>query len=653
MQWCGAKGVVYPGAYQALIDTGVYSQATQFSGASAGAMTAALMASGMSGSNFRDALLHLDFKALLGNKVRSSGEGVSLLTKDGKPLLEFMRAQIHSSIKTTIETHQLVKHCKDSETLKLIQKVFTKPAQECSISFKDLALLNQKFPLHFKQLVVTAVGFPSGNLQLFNSTKTPKVEIALACRASASLPILLEPVKINISGTTSLFVDGGLYDNIPDYFDSKVDGVGSNTQPTQTLVFAFGEGLNDKKNQVFQALYGQRLDEAIADELIEHIMQEAIKLAQKVEKQSDDEDNEVALLTHAVKTILSKYTVDKTLNTDTADFIDQSIERSIQKLLKQPEKYRSFWNQYSQAGDDSERIKHIGHFIKEQMKPILYKADFIEQIKRDTLVKYLGGFKAPYLNTHQKELGYQKIRTDYPLRTVELRTGTIKTTQFDLAPELARTMDALGYLDTVNHITNYDLHDPEQFNSEQFYIDLVDKFTAIYKAVLAGSGKNPNADPLWLQMHSLRKDLSDKGKEEPIIARQLYQLVKSKVDQQVNAPEAFALSRSVEYHNNTITAEALFKEVYEEGFRRSPLFSVSSSTGKRIMQSSTLHQELKDKNMFEVYTNRPSKVENGRTEKVFSELNALNSFKNKYESFVNAASKQEVDPSTTQTGNHK
>jgi NTE family protein len=125
------------------------------------------------------------------------------------------------------------------------------------------------------------------------------------------------------------------------------------------------------------------------------------------------------------------------------------------------------------------------------------------------------------------------------------------------------------------------------------------------------------------------------------------------VDQQVNAPEAFALSRSVEYHNNTITAEALFKEVYEEGFRRSPLFSVSSSTGKRIMQSSTLHQELKDKNMFEVYTNRPSKVENGRTEKVFSELNALNSFKNKYESFVNAASKQEVDPSTTQTGNHK
>jgi len=43
----GAKGIVYPGAYRAMVETGMLKEIQTFSGTSAGAITATFMALGI------------------------------------------------------------------------------------------------------------------------------------------------------------------------------------------------------------------------------------------------------------------------------------------------------------------------------------------------------------------------------------------------------------------------------------------------------------------------------------------------------------------------------------------------------------------------------------------------------------------------------
>ncbi len=186
----------------------------------------------------------------------------------------------------------------------------------------------------------------------------------------------------------------------------------------------------------------------------------------------------------------------------------------------------------------------------------------------------LGDLNTPYKHTIQSEAGYQKLRAEYALRTVELRVGNLKTTDFSEATKFARVMDAFGYLDTINHITNHELHDPSLFDSEQFYIDLVLSFEHIYKAVLYGAGKNPKQDALIQDIASLRKQLETLDKSEAVIDRQVYQLIKGRAEGQLDSINAFALSRAVEFHNQTLRADALFKETYDKPKKKVKSFDV-------------------------------------------------------------------------------
>jgi len=61
----GAKGVVYPGSYRALQQTGVLSSVSDISGASAGAITASLIAIGMPSADFRMKSLTTNFANLI------------------------------------------------------------------------------------------------------------------------------------------------------------------------------------------------------------------------------------------------------------------------------------------------------------------------------------------------------------------------------------------------------------------------------------------------------------------------------------------------------------------------------------------------------------------------------------------------------------
>ncbi|RUR07827.1 hypothetical protein [Legionella sp. km772] len=390
--------------------------------------------------------------------------------------------------------------------------------------------------------------------------------------------------------------------------------------------------MSNNKNQVFQALYGQRLDEAIASHVVEHIIDAAMQL---IKTKPQNAKEELALFKTAINDVLKHEVEQKMLSAREADFIKPAMIKTVEKLLLTPQKNAKFWKEYKNEPNYKQRLSLLSATIKEQMKPILYDAGIIEHLKRDVLVSKLGGLRTAYKNTNQKELGYQKLRSEYPLRTVELRTSSIKTTDFNSATRLARVMDSLGYLDTVNHITNHELHNPQKFNVDLFFGNVSKNFEGIYKAVLQGAGKNPAQDSLLLEIKSLEFQLKLQGASEEVINRQVYQFIKDQVEKKLDSAEAFALSRAVEFSNKTLSSERLFKETYEESFKRAGLFAVSNITGQRIMTSSSLHKALADKsiNMFELYEKRESDKRQNRTEQVFSALSELTSFADDYKEY--------------------
>lgn len=640
----GAKGVVYPGAYKGMEETGLLEKIKVFAGASAGALTATLMALGMPTTILRDTLLATNLKALLGNKVGTAfgknPPGVCFITRDGKPIEEFIRHHIIGTIRTSLNS------IKDKDNVASqhhdFKKLLTKMKEtQPRFTFGDLAVLNRIFPAKFKQLIIPAVKFPYGEIQIFNKDLTPDVEIALACRASASIPVILEPVEIEIGGKKQKFVDGGLYDNLPtDYFD--MDGAGAfikNQHPERTLVFAFGEGSDDKKNHVFQALYGPRWNEVISETLIDEVISVSIKLSKHVAEMCDFDNSyelylpkdEYPVFGYAVRLGLEELVTNGIIKPDASHAIMRAANRVIEGMLFKPADNLGVVKAYQQEKTNEGQIKVLGTFIKEKLKPDLCDPSVLNIWKRTVLIQKLGDLRIPYKNPARDEINYQKLRAEYPLRTVELRVGNISTLDFNDATKYARIMDAFGYLDTINHISNHELYNPEQFNPDQFYIELMAYFECIYQAVLYAAAKGLESDPLWQELTFLRKQLQALGKADGVICKQIYQVTKSKAEKALDSSTAFALSRAVEFRNQILKADELFEETYKEGFKRSSPFAVSTITGERFFRLRPLQASLRDKNMYHLYAQKKPQPDKTRTDKVFDTLQNIKVFREEYE----------------------
>jgi NTE family protein len=111
------------------------------------------------------------------------------------------------------------------------------------ITFKDLSVLHKYFPEDFKDLAITATEQDTRKLKVFNSKNTPDIEVALACRASASFPIVFKETKINGKN----YIDGGFVNNTPqENFDKLPSG------RTLALIFA------DKNNkEAYKIVYSE------------------------------------------------------------------------------------------------------------------------------------------------------------------------------------------------------------------------------------------------------------------------------------------------------------------------------------------------------------------------------------------------------------
>jgi predicted acylesterase/phospholipase RssA len=100
-------------------------------------------------------------------------------------------------------------------------------SSQCRITFSMLESLHMLHPGVFKNLTVTATCRENGKTFYFDAKTTPDLDIAIASKASAALPVILQPVTIDRKflmpgyesslGTrqTLSFTDGGYLDNVP------------------------------------------------------------------------------------------------------------------------------------------------------------------------------------------------------------------------------------------------------------------------------------------------------------------------------------------------------------------------------------------------------------------------------------------------------
>ena len=130
-----------------------------------------------------------------------------------------------------------------------IEEQLTCPLENSRITFRMLSYLVLVDPHHFKHLTVTATN-KNGEQVILNEENTPDFDIALACRTSASIPMIFESVKAELPGQEEPveLVDGGLIDNVPITILEEKWG----TQAyTETLVMVFEEEIQQGGQSVF------------------------------------------------------------------------------------------------------------------------------------------------------------------------------------------------------------------------------------------------------------------------------------------------------------------------------------------------------------------------------------------------------------------
>jgi len=239
----GAKGVAFSGCVQALEDARKLEGIRVISGSSAGAISAALIASGMGPVAFDGLSDTINLPSLLNSKdpvtaglqEASSTLGkhvgrlpglvgnISQLLMTLLPRLKTAAAPLEDMIRDE-SRKALLGHIADTprETRSAeVMRIADKLSAGGAPTFADLEVLSRTIPA-VKQLNITGTGMFGGRPQLvvFNSSLTPDMDIARAARISGSLPVLFKsPVEqghgFQMASESTAFEDGGLLLNTP------------------------------------------------------------------------------------------------------------------------------------------------------------------------------------------------------------------------------------------------------------------------------------------------------------------------------------------------------------------------------------------------------------------------------------------------------
>lgn len=186
----GIKGIAYAGAIGVLEDKGIMPDIRRVAGTSAGAITAAFLALGASGS---------DIEQILHDTQFSTFEDASL-----------------GLVRNTWRLLHRYGWYKGDAFSDWSKKQITALAGDAEITFAKLAALAQEQPGKFRDLFMVGTDLSAQHPTVYSAEHTPDVPVWQALRISMSLPL----VFASVTEDHDVRVDGGLSWNYPiDLFD--------------------------------------------------------------------------------------------------------------------------------------------------------------------------------------------------------------------------------------------------------------------------------------------------------------------------------------------------------------------------------------------------------------------------------------------------
>ncbi|XXE03535.1 patatin-like phospholipase family protein [Pseudomonas sp. Z3-6] len=267
----GAKGMAYSGLVEALEANGVMNDIRTISGSSAGAISAAMLANGMSHARFDEILDAIPLTSLLDSThtiVRTLQNGWSKL---GEKLKTVPLAQLLCDLLPRLGSKgmplenlireescaALLQRCKDHpEPLsKEAQQAVANVEKNQYVTFADLAVLSKEIPQIKTAEITGTVMFEEGTqLVVFSAESTPDMDIAVAAHISASLPVVfskptLQGQPFQPMDIATACADGGILNNtpVPDIYNPTTSM--SPIPDSESLILVFEAQETNPENQ--------------------------------------------------------------------------------------------------------------------------------------------------------------------------------------------------------------------------------------------------------------------------------------------------------------------------------------------------------------------------------------------------------------------
>lgn len=278
----GMKGQGYVGVVKTLENTGIRKDLKHIAGTSAGALTAACLATGMKAGDYAALATKMNLLEEMGdrpepyNKPAASKNGygqngASLRLHKGR--FAYSAEKLFHTCQTTLRDNvlrfrdaHLDKARLDNSGLTAARKASLRNLHNCikneptyQITFGDLALLHEYDPDNFKRLTLTGFNQTDGTLEVFDAESWPDLPIATAMRISMAIPVFIDPVILSKNGQDKIMVDGGVAANLPTHLINPYATGGEKANAKEsaeaemaaasTMVLAFGDDAQKALNR--------------------------------------------------------------------------------------------------------------------------------------------------------------------------------------------------------------------------------------------------------------------------------------------------------------------------------------------------------------------------------------------------------------------
>ena len=232
----GMKGQAYVAVVKTLENTGIRKDLKHIAGTSAGALTAACIATGMSAQTYADLVTNLDMRDQMNDikgkppECRASVDGYaqgghalrldsSALRLSAGKLFHTCQSTIRKNVTAFCQGHlsNLSNSNMTREEKASIARLHFRIKQDISYqpTFADLALLHKYDPDNFKELTLTGFNDTDQKLEVFDARSWPDLPVATAMRISMAIPGIIDPVILRENAEDKVMIDGGIGANLP------------------------------------------------------------------------------------------------------------------------------------------------------------------------------------------------------------------------------------------------------------------------------------------------------------------------------------------------------------------------------------------------------------------------------------------------------